>query len=851
MKKDEKDEDWISIDVVFGLKNVSQLCQGDITRLIEVLKLSEKLVLNSEGTFVKRKVRLTTYETYKDSNRTIFVDRLPPGSTVRSVKTLFSRFGKVCYVLRADQMIGIPGLEIHKLTTPQSSPKLKPRSSSCADANRLSPSLIARRLGGGGGGGGGGTPVGSPSLTSMNHPHMSHLSPAQRNRAIAAAAVSSSASGGGVLTTPIDPADIFSAAFIQFEKSACCKKAVSHIVAYNKQLKAMTPKGSPRVPFARRGSHSGVPILPPSALGTTANSVVVGVGAGVPIGSSSTPPKSRSISISTPQGLVQPTPAHGAAVVGQIDSSLSPTRTRLSTMVSFTGDGGVGVGVGSSSIRSPTLTSVNITGGVPPIHPTATISPPPVMGGGGVPPRHTSSPGPLSPPYTVGRDKRAQSVTSPTPYQMVLASSVGSRKTPLNFESPTFSPMVTGTNGSGVGGVEGILPELSLNGDSSTAGVQQVGNVSGSSSSSSSMLTPPTPLVVSPLPEQFIGMFVMPKISYLKSLKTRPGETPKKKDLIASANANLLNSPSLVPTNANNNQQQEKSLNLRESSSSSSSSSLSSTTLASSSSTLASTSTSTPSTTAKNRSGSITSMLSASAPVFQPSTTTFLSNTTSTPTMTPIMTPMLSKPLLGTSSPTFGARTSGLGSSKSTNWRGTPTFGATPSSSSSHHTNSNVTMDALPEFSLDSSSNIGGGGGGGGVGGKKKGLKQTSSSSATSIVDGESKSIDSPNVVVSDRPRFSLTNTKRTSLGGATPSVGNGGGVVGSSGGGVITDNVGGLGTGSGSVRSRFAMGPTSAEAIGFQNGRGRRITTPAITMTMMNTPNLAGAGGGRIISQQ
>jgi len=46
------------------------------------------------------------YNPKKDAKRTIYVDKLPPGSTLKTVRKLFSKFGRVTYVTKVDPLSG-------------------------------------------------------------------------------------------------------------------------------------------------------------------------------------------------------------------------------------------------------------------------------------------------------------------------------------------------------------------------------------------------------------------------------------------------------------------------------------------------------------------------------------------------------------------------------------------------------------------------------------------------------------------------------------------------------------------------------------------------------------------------
>ena len=286
----------VDLHVVLALREVQALTH-DMQTLVQALRASEKLVVSPDAAQVRRLTPLPAYDSCRDSNRTIFVDRLPPGSTVSSIKKMFAKFGRVVYVLRSDQLLGASGNNpaAKGALTPFQSPKMKPQRS--MSASEGSPGQIVRRLMQTNAvSGTPSKPAAADSASVQHSPKLEgmsgvgvgslvHLSPAARNRAIAAHAS----------TMHADP-DSFTACFIHFDRPATAKKAVSHIVAFNKQLKASTPKGSPRVSARKNslGSHGGVPLAP------------LGPAMGGP--HDSTPPRGgRSIRI---MSAAQPTPTN-------------------------------------------------------------------------------------------------------------------------------------------------------------------------------------------------------------------------------------------------------------------------------------------------------------------------------------------------------------------------------------------------------------------------------------------------------------------------------------------------------------------------------------------------------------
>jgi len=94
---------YVSVAMLAGYGKIPTIT-NDIALIICALKQSSKLQLNESHTAVRRIHPLPQYDQYKDANRTIYVHSLPPHSTVKSVKKLFARFGKVTYVLKPEQL---------------------------------------------------------------------------------------------------------------------------------------------------------------------------------------------------------------------------------------------------------------------------------------------------------------------------------------------------------------------------------------------------------------------------------------------------------------------------------------------------------------------------------------------------------------------------------------------------------------------------------------------------------------------------------------------------------------------------------------------------------------------------
>lgn len=425
---------------------------------------------------------------------------------------------QVQYVLRADQMLGASGLHVAEKgqLTPHASPKIKPRSLSNSD---VSPSLMARRLAAKSDAAGPGLGLASPQLGSVGTGSLVHLSPAQRNRAIASSVPAAAA----------DP-DSFTAAFIQFVQPACAKKAVSHIVAFNKQLKAQTPKGSPRMVGARRSSLGllGPGGIPTASLGHSA------------LDGTATPPRARSSRISSSSN--QNTPMH------------SPAHT-----LAFAGPRMEGLTLGGSAASS------HATEMLPPAaHAVAAAA---------APPRFVTSPPPLHPLSPLEREKQQQrkranssasaSATSPPPFvpTTVFTSANSPTLAPISTAAAVVPPATPSASSApfadaNKGHAEGALPELSLGGAAAATAASDATSPANSGStlglSATCPTTPINPALVAALPDQFVGCFVMPKIAYLKSLKAKaagPGAVAADKSRAGAASPSPAGSAVVSPVN--------------------------------------------------------------------------------------------------------------------------------------------------------------------------------------------------------------------------------------------------------------------------------------------------------------
>lgn len=196
---------FIDLSVIAGLKKVAKL-STDMDAIIAAIKASNKLELSEDAMMVKRVQALPPYDQLKDAHRSLYVSNLPAGSTLKSVKKLFSIFGKVTYVLRADQIDSAAVLNSSpKLTasTPPMSPQLVPRLSLGASHQPISLSSTPTSI------------LGSMSIPTM--------------------------SASDAIETP------FSAAYVQFEKPASMQRAVDMITSIPKPNVSSTPKTSERI----------------------------------------------------------------------------------------------------------------------------------------------------------------------------------------------------------------------------------------------------------------------------------------------------------------------------------------------------------------------------------------------------------------------------------------------------------------------------------------------------------------------------------------------------------------------------------------------------------------------------
>ena len=188
MSKDP--QGFVPLHTVLALNKVNRL-STDPAVLQSAVRMSSKLQLSDDSSKLRRIQPLPPYDQLKDAHRSLYVDHLPVGSTVKSVKRMFNVFGKVTYVLRADHIISASSLN----ASPRVSPLIAPSS-----------------------------PLPAPSMPRLS------LTSAQPLTV------------GGALTVPSTSASdsvdgIFTSAFVQFEKASSMQQAVDMIQAQQKVAK--------------------------------------------------------------------------------------------------------------------------------------------------------------------------------------------------------------------------------------------------------------------------------------------------------------------------------------------------------------------------------------------------------------------------------------------------------------------------------------------------------------------------------------------------------------------------------------------------------------------------------------
>ena len=225
---------FVPLHTILTLNKVSRL-STDPAVLQSAVRLSSKLQLSDDGSKLRRIQPLPPYDQLRDAHRSLYVEHLPAGSTVKTVKRMFGLFGKVTYVLRADHITSASPLN--------ASPRLSPL---IAPASPLQPSS-----------------AGMPRLSLGSTQPLSV---------------------GGGLTVPSssasDSADgVFTSAFVQFEKASSMQQAVDMIQAQQRAAKeraavdkksaasAVVTNGHGSPMINRRSIVGGSPALAGRALG--------------------------------------------------------------------------------------------------------------------------------------------------------------------------------------------------------------------------------------------------------------------------------------------------------------------------------------------------------------------------------------------------------------------------------------------------------------------------------------------------------------------------------------------------------------------------------------------------------
>ena len=233
MSKDP--QGFVPLHTILALGKISRL-STDPAVLQSAVRMSSKLQLSDDGSKLRRIQSLPPYDQLRDAHRSLYVDHLPVGSTVKTVKRMFSVFGKVTYVLRADHFSSASSLN----ASPRVSPLLAPVSDSQPPSGGSMPRL-------------------SLGLSSTQPLSVGALS-------VPSGSASDSADG------------VFPSAFVQFEKASSMQQAVDMIQAQQKASKekaaaerrpsisAITANGHGS-PMVNRRSIVGSPAMTGRALG--------------------------------------------------------------------------------------------------------------------------------------------------------------------------------------------------------------------------------------------------------------------------------------------------------------------------------------------------------------------------------------------------------------------------------------------------------------------------------------------------------------------------------------------------------------------------------------------------------
>jgi hypothetical protein len=89
---------YVPLSIIADFDRIKAIT-SDMNLLICAVKQSKHIELNANNSHIRRINPLPNYADYADNNRSIYVNNLPPNSTVKSVKKLFKIFGNVTYIV--------------------------------------------------------------------------------------------------------------------------------------------------------------------------------------------------------------------------------------------------------------------------------------------------------------------------------------------------------------------------------------------------------------------------------------------------------------------------------------------------------------------------------------------------------------------------------------------------------------------------------------------------------------------------------------------------------------------------------------------------------------------------------
>jgi len=110
---------FVSLEsIMHNNDKIREVSNGDIELLLAAVKQSNKLQLSEDCNACRRITPLPFYDDHTaDAQRSIYVEGLPNLSTVKSTKQLFKRFGKVTFVLRANEEGDVSSTEVDETFT--------------------------------------------------------------------------------------------------------------------------------------------------------------------------------------------------------------------------------------------------------------------------------------------------------------------------------------------------------------------------------------------------------------------------------------------------------------------------------------------------------------------------------------------------------------------------------------------------------------------------------------------------------------------------------------------------------------------------------------------------------------